>query len=243
MADLYLVRHGQASFGAANYDKLSALGEDQASRLGAWIKSCGVTPDAVASGPPSRQLRTAELAMAATGGPSLDAVLMLDGLGEYDHDEVLYRLRPEYEDRAVLNADLAKQDNPKRAFQRIYEQAVARWVAGEHDADYGQTWTAFRSCAVEALRMLTNRPERSIWAFTSGGPIAAIVQHLLAIPDSHAFEINWALVNTGVTRLRFSAGSRPDGRFAPDGRAVSLSYINAFPHLEQAGDPALITYR
>jgi broad specificity phosphatase PhoE len=237
MADLYLVRHGQASFGAANYDKLSTLGEDQAGRLGAWIKACGVAPDAVASGPPSRQLRTAELAMAIAGGPAPDAFLRLEGLGEYDHDEVLYRHRPEYEDRAVLHADLAKEANPRRAFQRIYEQAVARWVAGEHDADYAQTWTAFRAGAVEALRTLTNRPERSIWAFTSGGPIAAIVQHLLAIPDSHAFEINWALVNTGVTRLRFSAGSAPDGRLA------SLSYINAFPHLEQAGDPALITYR
>jgi broad specificity phosphatase PhoE len=232
MADLYLVRHGQASFGAANYDKLSALGEDQAARLGAWIKACGVRPDAVASGPPSRQIRTAELAMAVAGGPSHDAFLRLDDLGEYDHDEVLYRLRPEYEDRARLNADLAKEANPKRAFQLIYEQAVARWVAGEHDADYAQTWTAFRAGAVEALRILSNRPERSVWAFTSGGPIAAMVQHLLAIPDSHAFEINWALVNTGVTRLRFSAG-----------RPATLSYINAFPHLEQAGDPALITYR
>jgi broad specificity phosphatase PhoE len=232
MADLYLVRHGQASFGEANYDKLSPLGEDQATRLGAWIKACGVVPAAVASGPPSRQRRTAELAMAVAAGPAPDATLMVTGLGEYDHDEVLYRHRPEYEDRAVLNADLAKEPNPKRAFQLIYAQAVARWVAGEHDGDYAQSWTAFRADAVEALHTLTNRPERSIWAFTSGGPIAAIVQHLLDIPDSHAFEINWALVNTGVTRLRFSAG-----------RNASLSYINAFPHLEQAGDPALITYR
>lgn len=233
MADLYLVRHGQASFGAANYDKLSTLGEDQAGRLGAWIKSCGVAPDAVASGPPVRQRRTGELAMAVVGGPAPKSFHVLEGLGEYDHDEVLYRHRPEYEDRARLNADLAKAANPKRAFQLIYEQAVARWVAGEHDADYAQSWTAFRSRSVEALRTLTNRSERSIWAFTSGGPIAAIVQHLLAIPDSHAFEINWALVNTGVTRIRFSAG-RSD---------TTLSYINAFPHLEQAGDPALITYR
>jgi len=243
MADLYLVRHGQASFGAADYDKLSPLGEDQARRLGAWIKACGVVPDAAASGPPSRQRRTAELAMAAAGGPASEAFLRLDGLNEYDHDEVLYRYRPEYQDRSVLNADLAKAANPRRAFQMIYEQAVERWVSGKHDADYAQTWTAFRNKVVTTLHSLTIRPERSIWVFTSGGPITAVVQHLLGLRDVYAFEVNWALVNTGVTRLRFSASNLPDSLGMPDGQYVSLSYLNAFAHLEQAGDPALITYR
>ena len=86
---------------------------------------------------------------------------------------------------------------------------------------------------MEGLRTLTDLPARSVWAFTSGGPITAVVQHLLAIPDSRAFEANWALVNTGVTRVRFSAGRDN----------ASLSYFNAFPHVEQAADPSLITFR
>ena len=233
MADLYLVRHGQASFGAANYDQLSAMGEAQASRLGEWLKRCGHAPDAVASGAPSRQQRTAELCMAAAGAPPRDAWLRLDGLDEYDHEGVMTRYRPEYADRAVLNADLAKHPDPRRAFQALYAQAVARWIGGEHDGDYPQSWSRFRAGAWDALRRLTALPARSVWAFTSGGPITAVVQQLLAIPDSHAFEVNWALVNTGVTRIRFSR----------DGGNPTLSYLNAFPHLETVGDPALVTFR
>jgi broad specificity phosphatase PhoE len=233
MADLYLVRHGQASFGGPVYDKLSPVGERQSVLLGEWLKACGLEPDAVATGAPERQQRTAELCMQVGAGPPRAEWRLLEGLGEYDHDEVLLRHRPEFADRAVLNAELAKARDPRRAFQAIYAEAVARWVGGEHDGDYAESWTAFRARAVASLRALTSLPARSVWAFTSGGPVTAVVQHLLAIPDSHAFEVNWALVNTGVTRIRFSAGQDK----------VSLSYLNAFPHLEQARDPGLVTYR
>ena len=233
MADLYLVRHGQASFGAPVYDKLSPLGQDQSARLGAWVRSCGYTPDAVAVGGPSRQRRTAELCMAVAGGPPVAEWRLIEGLDEYDHETVMTRYRPEFADRSKLNAFLDAQDDPRRAYQHVYAQAVARWVGGEHDGDYAQSWADFRGRAVQALQALISLPARSVWAFTSGGPIAAVVQHMLGIPDSHAFEINWALVNTGVTRIRFpSQGGQP-----------TLSYINAQAHLEQAGDPALITFR
>ena len=37
MGMLYLVRHGQASFGAADYDQLSELGARQCEALGRWF--------------------------------------------------------------------------------------------------------------------------------------------------------------------------------------------------------------
>ena len=37
MPEFFLVRHGQASFGADNYDKLSALGHRQARWLGGYF--------------------------------------------------------------------------------------------------------------------------------------------------------------------------------------------------------------
>ncbi|HJV74342.1 MAG TPA: phosphoglycerate mutase family protein, partial [Noviherbaspirillum sp.] len=37
MGQIYLVRHGQASFGSANYDQLSELGLEQARLLGEWF--------------------------------------------------------------------------------------------------------------------------------------------------------------------------------------------------------------
>lgn len=233
MADLYLVRHGQASFGTADYDRLSSLGEWQSTLLGRWLKTCGVAPDAVATGRPIRQVDTAELCLKESGGPIRRDWMLIEGLGEYDHDSVVARYRPEYADADVLHADLAQTDNPRRAFHAMYVQAVARWVGGDFDADYPESWPVFQDRVIGGLRRLAALEARSVWAFTSGGPITAIVQHLLGLPDARAFDMNWPLVNAGVTRLRFSTG----------GGTISLATFNAHPHLDRAGDPGLITYR
>jgi broad specificity phosphatase PhoE len=43
MGQIYLVRHGQASFGSANYDQLSELGHEQARRTRNFTASSPVT--------------------------------------------------------------------------------------------------------------------------------------------------------------------------------------------------------
>ena len=50
MGTLYLVRHGQASFGADDYDQLSARGQQQSERLGAYWRERGLRFDAVLCG-------------------------------------------------------------------------------------------------------------------------------------------------------------------------------------------------
>ena len=58
MGSLILVRHGQASFGEKNYDKLSKLGHLQARLLGKFFKKEGVVFDKFFTGNMSRQLET-----------------------------------------------------------------------------------------------------------------------------------------------------------------------------------------
>ena len=58
MGTLYLVRHGQASFGAADYDQLSPLGRQQSERLGAWFRERGLRFDAVLTGTLRRHAQT-----------------------------------------------------------------------------------------------------------------------------------------------------------------------------------------
>jgi len=60
MGTLYLVRHGQASFGADDYDVLSPLGMQQATRLGEYFKTKGITFDAALTGTLQRQISTFE---------------------------------------------------------------------------------------------------------------------------------------------------------------------------------------
>ena len=60
MGTLYLVRHGQASFGAEDYDQLSALGRQQAVRLGEHWRARGLGFDAVITGTLRRHTQTLE---------------------------------------------------------------------------------------------------------------------------------------------------------------------------------------
>ena len=65
MATIYVIRHGQASFGSDDYDNLSELGHRQAQVTGRYLQAQGIVFDAVYSGDLRRQRQTAEGALAA----------------------------------------------------------------------------------------------------------------------------------------------------------------------------------
>lgn len=76
---VYLIRHGQASFGAEDYDVLSATGHLQGKHVGTELRRRGVRPDQVWSGTLRRQRETALAA-------GLDAPLQQDPRwNEFDH--------------------------------------------------------------------------------------------------------------------------------------------------------------
>ena len=58
MPTLYLVRHGQASFGAANYDQLSPLGVQQCQQLGRYWAAKGRRFARVITGTLQRQVQS-----------------------------------------------------------------------------------------------------------------------------------------------------------------------------------------
>lgn len=229
MRSLLLIRHGQASFKAADYDRLSDIGEEQSRRLGAWFTACGATPDLVVIGPRQRHARTAELCLAAA---AIDRpFLQLDGLDEVDHQELIARLRPDLESPEALRAELKQQPDPYRAFQTVFAAAVARWVGGAHDGEYTLTWPEFRSRVLRVMQQLAEHDAKTIWAFTSGGPIAVMCNAILDAPLAQTFALSWSIVNTSLTKLRL-------GKQGP-----SLVTYNAWPHLERSDDQHLITLR
>ncbi|RDJ00304.1 histidine phosphatase family protein [Dyella solisilvae] len=229
MRELLLIRHGQASFGAEDYDQLSPSGEQQSRLLGEWFATTGARPDEVAMGPRVRHRDTATLCLDAAGLALKPMVL--PGLDEVDHHELLARLRPELSAPGALRAAMSQTDDPHRAFQRLFTAALARWVSGEYDADYTRSWSEFRAEVLATLHLLADSPGDTLWAFTSGGPISVIVGALLGTPEAQAFQLSWPLVNTGVTRLRLGS------------RGPVLVTYNAWPHLERAGESALVTLR
>lgn len=229
MRELFLIRHGQASFHAEDYDRLSTVGEHQSRELGLWLASCGQAPDLVAIGPRVRHRDTAALCLDAA---AVDVEpLLLDGLDEVDHNELLARQRPDLAGAGELRRALKQESDPKRAFQELFIASLDRWVGGKHDADYSCTWPVFRERVLDALAQLQRQPASSIWAFTSGGPIAVIVGVLLGVPLEQTFNLSWPLVNSGITRLRLGA------------RGASLVTYNSWPHLERGSAREWITVR
>src|SRR5262249_6034478 len=115
-------------------------------------------------------------------------------------------------------------------FQKMFEELMTRWVAGELHAPGVETWAAFRERVERGLRRIVRQPGsgRRVAAFTSGGFIGAAVQIALRAPDPAGLEVNWRVRNCSLTEFLFR------------GERLSLDTFNAIPHLE---DPALWSFR
>jgi broad specificity phosphatase PhoE len=186
MGTLHLIRHGQASWGSADYDQLSALGTDQAAAVGmSWEASGWAPTDAVAGGM-KRHAQTAIATIDAVGGDGYDVDARWD---EYDHLALARAHHPE-----ALGGD------PK-AFQAVLNEAIADWMAG--DADAGESYQTFRGRVLAALAQVVSQATsgRSIAVFTSGGPIAMVVSHLLTGDDSLFQRLNDVVINASVTTV------------------------------------------
>ncbi|MDR3414868.1 MAG: histidine phosphatase family protein [Nevskia sp.] len=230
MGAVYLIRHGQASFGQADYDALSGTGVEQSRVLGEALRTRLPQVDLVLSGTMRRHRQTADACLAAM---RLDAErLEQPGFNEYDHDELVARLEPRYADHAQLAAELAGTPDARRAFQALFGKAMERWMSGRHDAEYSESWSAFQARCSKALEDLVRAlgASRTALVFTSGGPISAICQKLLGIADAEMARVNWTMANCGVTKLIYSE------------RSVYLSTLNEHSHFEGARRH-LITYR
>ncbi|SER07688.1 Broad specificity phosphatase PhoE [Solimonas aquatica] len=229
MGTIYLIRHGQASFGSHRYDCLSALGEQQARVLGEALRQRGLRPDRVLAGGMQRHHQTAAHCLAAMAlPPSVQEDRRWD---EFDHEAIVAALQPRYRDPAALQADLAQAENPRRAFQALFQQALQRWMSGTHDGDYAESWPAFRARVEQALLSLRESLSRSQTAlvFSSGGPISAVVRQQLMLGDAATLRLNAVLANAALTKLIYSE------------RDLYLSTVNEHSHFEAA--PALLTYR
>lgn len=229
MASIYLIRHGQASFGEDNYDQLSATGWEQARVLGRWLAG-RASPDVVIGGDMQRHRETVEAIASGYRAPFPD-MQVATGFNEFDHTAVVCGFRPEWADRARMQADLAATGHPAKTFQQTFVKAVQRWVSGEFDDEYPETWPQFKARVVQALDDLVAWANGGdVFVSTSGGPIAVIVQSLLEISDSKALGLNEVIANTSVTRVLYSGHRR------------SLAVFNNYSHLE-AEDPDLVTFR
>jgi broad specificity phosphatase PhoE len=218
---ILLIRHGQASFGSEDYDRLSPIGVRQAQLIARALVGRGVAPRHIVCGSLRRQVDTA--APAASG---LDLTPQLDPRwNEYEMDEIIAAHHEPASAPLNLGHGLSASD-----FQDILENSLTRWMDGAGRTTAPESWPAFDARIQTALRELADSLEPSTTAlvFTSGGVIATVCAGLLGLDSRQLLALNRVTVNTAVTKLAV-------GR-----RGLSLIAFNDHAHLEGTG---LITYR
>jgi len=236
VGSIYLIRHGQASFGADDYDVLSPLGIRQAAVLGDHLSQLGVSFDRCLSGTLRRQQHTATTALQRCSAAGLPAPeLEIDtAFNEFAADAVIHGLLPAMlPDEPDALEILRNPKDHRAAFQYLFARIIQRWVSGEHDQPGHETWQGFVAGVESGLERLLAQAQskQNIAVFTSGGTITALLHLLTGVPAQKAFELNWQIVNTSLSRLQFR------------GSEVTLASFNSRVHLELLKAPELITYR
>ncbi|MGE1172836.1 histidine phosphatase family protein [Pseudomonas sp. BW7P1] len=236
MGSIYLIRHGQASFGADDYDVLSPTGVRQAEILGRHLADLGISFDRCLSGDLRRQQHTANstLEQFAAAGLPVPALEIDPAFNEFDADAVIRALLPAMLPEEPEALDILRNAAQNRGeFQRIFALIIERWLAGTYDTPGLESWLEFVERVQTGLNRILDQADntRKIAVFTSGGTITALLHLITQMPARQAFELNWQIVNTSLNQLKFR------------GREVALASFNSHVHLQLLKAPELITFR
>ena len=222
MGTLYLVRHGQASFGADDYDQLSPLGLQQAQRLGAHWLAHGQRFDTVLMGTLRRHAQT--LDGIAQGLPGLPAPQVLPSLDEYDSLALI---------RAIHTEPLQKPNTPElyRHHFRLLCDAIAQWMAGVISPQVMSSWEDFSLGVRRVLdQVRRDHADQNVLLVSSGGPISTAVGEVLGTAPEVTIALNMRIRNSAITEFSVSP------------KRLMLQTFNTLPHLDAPEHAALVTH-
>jgi broad specificity phosphatase PhoE len=236
MSTIYMVRHGQASFGKENYDRLSPKGSKQSRLLADFFLRTGLTFDALYSGAIDRQRQTVReiISLYDESGQGMPEPKVMTEFDEYDSKAIVTaEIDGLITEDQTIARDLNHMYTDKKAFQRVFEKVMLRWVTGLYDKPGVETWAEVqrRVRAGFARVMEENGRNKLILVIASGGTISAAVQFALGISNVETIQLSWQIVNTSVTRFMYN------------NQRITLQSFNAFSHLELSKQSDLITYR
>ena len=223
MGTLYLVRHGQASFGADDYDNLSELGRKQSVKLGEYFRDTGITFDAVLTGTLKRHLQTWQGLAQGMQRASFDA-LAWPGLNEYDPVAIIAAIHPE-----PLQAPTTAEQ--VRGHFRLLRDGLTAWMQGKSEPIGMPDYAEFLAGVTSALdHVRANHFGKNVLIVSSGGPISTAVGHVLGTRPETTIELNLRIRNSALTEFAFTPK-----------RHVLVSY-NTVPHLDLKADSGWVTY-
>jgi broad specificity phosphatase PhoE len=236
---ILLVRHGQASWGAADYDQLSETGQEQSRVLGRALARRVVVPSVVVAGAMRRHGQTARALLDGAGWDC--SVVVDDGWDEFDHVQMLEVHGPPEGSPVGSGGSASSGDSSGSGlsppafgawFDAWFEAARQRWVSGRFDDEYDESFSAFTDRVESALRRASSGlgPGGVAVVSTSGGPLSWVAASLVDGGVGAWKRLSPVTVNASVTKV------------VVGGRGTTLVSFNDHSHLETA-DPSLVTYR
>lgn len=219
-AQLFLVRHAQASFGAAEYDRLSPLGHQQAQALGAALKRLGVVPDAICLGGLRRHRETWEGMNKALNIHAVPQIL--PGFDEFDF-------------AGLLDARFRGQETPKnlhsdrRAHFTALRETVLEWQGGKV-IDAPETYGDFATRVAGARQQAMAQGHQTVLVVSSGGPIGQSVAQIMGAPADAMIRLQLQVKNCSVSRIIVTP------------RGEHLSTFNETPHIDGQNADPMLTY-
>ena len=213
MGTLYLVRHGQASFGADDYDQLSPLGARQSERLGEHFREQGLHFEAVITGTLRRHVQTWEGLSKGMGWAA--EPLAWPGLNEYDSAALIDALH-------THPTEPPTTPEGYRQHFRLLRDALRQWMAGVLTPRGMPSYEGFVAGVTSALDHVRAHHQGNVLMVSSGGPISTVVGHLLGTSPETTIELNLRMRNTSVTEVDYNP------------KRHTLVSFNSLPHLARA---------
>ena len=221
MTSIYLVRHGQASFGKKDYDNLSETGRKQSFLLGEHFKRLKLNFDKIYVGTLKRQIQTSEQI-----------------LKNYDNKIYIERtpLLNEYDVKSVLTGFVNGRDltydelhNKKKHFS-LLRNSVMAWSENKITYSVNETWDQFEKRAETFLNLFKETKKNNILVISSGGTISMILRLLLNLPSNQFANFHFQIYNSSYSKIKINE------------TGMALSLFNCISHLEMDGNSDIITY-
>lgn len=236
MSELIFVRHGQASFGEATYDKLSARGIEQIRMLARHWQDLGEQFDCIYSGTLLRQKETASGLLSLVKNQPLQPIEN-PAFNEYNADSLMRVYLRDHAARDGFDPSVEWPIKEPGLYQQLFEAATTKWInnelqaaSQEHTFEY---WASFQERVHSVIDEIMQKHINGsrVLISTSGGVIAMALQRVLEFPDEKVIATNWMVHNSSVTRVKYGNGK------------ISLTQFNSLAHLEKEGMQHMVTYR
>lgn len=223
MAEIYLVRHGQASFNSENYDRLSDLGHQQSAYLGVYFAIRNITFDHVFTGTQLRHSQTAEDIFMAQ--PHKVSPVRQEGLNEYDFKALYHAYMTQHPHEAP-----ASPEGDRRIFYHRLKKALKLWSENRLAGDLPESWENFKARVADAFNQIQENARGKCLVVSSGGAISIALGQILDLKAQKIIDLNLQIKNSSFSHIYLGHDR------------MHLSSFNNIPHLDRQDRLDAITF-